>query len=68
VKTGVQIVYNHSETLDSGFRRNDGKTKFEIYEIIPFDYTIFASRVEIDTLKKTFALAEPEIAELASFG
>jgi hypothetical protein len=37
VKTGVQIVYNHSKILDSGFRRNDGKTNFKtFYEINNF--------------------------------
>ena len=35
VKTGVQIVYNHWKKLDSGFRRNDGKTNFKtFYEAI----------------------------------
>jgi len=28
VKTGVQGIYNCCKELDSGFRRNDGKTYF----------------------------------------
>jgi hypothetical protein len=37
VKTGVQIVYNHSKILNSGFRRNDGKTNFKtFYEVNNF--------------------------------
>ena len=31
VKTGVQIFYNHMKTLDSGFRRNDGKRRFSTF-------------------------------------
>jgi len=31
VKTGVQIVYNHSKALDSGFRRNDGEENFHTF-------------------------------------
>jgi hypothetical protein len=35
--TGVQVIYKHLITLDSGFRRNDGKTSFQtFYEIIKF--------------------------------
>jgi hypothetical protein len=37
VKTGVQKTYNCWKALDSGFRRNDGKTYFLIsYEFIKF--------------------------------
>jgi hypothetical protein len=28
VKTGVQRTYHYSKKLESGFRRNDGKTYF----------------------------------------
>jgi len=28
VKTGVQFIINYPETLDSGFRRNDGISQF----------------------------------------
>ena len=35
MKTGVQRIYNHLKTLDSGFRRNDTKAHFQaFYEII----------------------------------
>ena len=52
VKTGVQIFYNHMKTLDSGFRRNDGKTNFEtFYEIINTKYYTKKSR-------KIFKIAE----------
>jgi hypothetical protein len=35
VKTGVQETYNWWKELDSGFRRNDGKTHFlTFYEFI----------------------------------
>jgi hypothetical protein len=35
VKTGVQGTYNWWKELDSGFRRNDGKTHFlTFYEFI----------------------------------
>jgi len=37
VKTGVQRIYNWWKELDSGFRRNDGKTCFfPFYEFIKF--------------------------------
>jgi hypothetical protein len=39
VKTGVQIIYNDSKTLVSGFRRNDGKANFHtFYENILIKY------------------------------
>jgi hypothetical protein len=34
VKTGVQIIYNYMKMLDSGFRRNDGKTKIQTFGVI----------------------------------
>jgi hypothetical protein len=35
VKTGVEGTYNYCKELDSGFRRNDGKTNFlTSYEFI----------------------------------
>jgi hypothetical protein len=35
VKTGVQRICNSLKTLDSGFRRNDGKTHLQtFYETI----------------------------------
>ena len=35
VKTGVKGIYNYSKKMDSGFRRNDGKTDFwTFYETI----------------------------------
>ena len=35
VKTGVQSIYKALKRLDSGFRRNDGKPRFQtFYEII----------------------------------
>ena len=38
MKTGVQGTYNWWKELDSGFRRNDGKThSLTFYEIIKFD-------------------------------
>jgi len=38
VKTGVLGIYNYSKILDSGFRRNDGKTDFRtFYETINID-------------------------------
>jgi hypothetical protein len=38
VKTGVQRIYNCLRTVDSGFRRNDGKTHLQtFYEIINHD-------------------------------
>ena len=38
MKTGVQGTYNWWKELDSGFRRNDGKTHFlTFYEFINFD-------------------------------
>ena len=37
MKTGVDVIYKHLETLDSGFRRNDGKKGFQtFYNIINF--------------------------------
>jgi hypothetical protein len=39
VETGVQTIYNFLKRLDSGFRRNDEKSKFQtFYEIISFDF------------------------------
>jgi len=34
VETGVQKIFNYLKTLDSGFRRNDGKTDFETFNEI----------------------------------
>jgi hypothetical protein len=34
VKTGVQGIYMPLEILDSGFRRNDGRTKINIFNEI----------------------------------
>jgi hypothetical protein len=31
VKTGVQKIHNELKTLDSGFRRNDGKGRFPAF-------------------------------------
>jgi len=42
VKTGVQGTYNWWKELDSGFRRNDGKTHFlTFYEIVNIGKLIF---------------------------
>jgi len=42
VKTGVQGIHNAMKTLDSGFRRNDGRRPFStFYETINVKCSMF---------------------------
>jgi hypothetical protein len=56
VKTGVQGISNYSRTLDSGFRRNDGKRRLRtFYEIIRY--------VIVKTTGRVFCQDMPELTK-----
>jgi len=58
VKTGVQIVYNHSKALDSGFRRNDEKNSRTFCEAINMNQPIIMQMPETKSLQRSIYTRE----------
>ncbi len=67
MKTGVQRIYNYLKELDSGFRRNDEKTRITtFYETISIGLNIFLislthySSIPVLQYSKVFSIRWPK--------